>query len=163
MSATQKRHQKECAHSGQPLDAVSVNYPLCICDPDGSKRAAQEATLERLNRRNVLMQDKVWYPKDGDPVRLDEMSLRWKKNLLAFLDRRASALHESAVNAVIFGPRPGGDAACDAFDSMFDELMETRPTTWLYDQPLVVRLEQLIRENHDGPVDRFDSTKLVAQ
>lgn len=161
MSTDGYRHEKGCAWSGMTLERRSLNDRLCVCDPHGTKARAHAVFMERWNRRHVLMQDEVWYPKEGDPVRLDEMSLRWKKNLLAFLERRAEALKMSAELELV-GATMGGEHAQDAVDQILAETLETKATTWLYQQPLVEKLEQLIREGHDGPVDRFDAAKAEA-
>lgn len=155
------RHKSSCRFSGLTLAEVSLNHDHCICDPHGTKHRALDLALEKDARRRVLSQDELWYPKEGGQVRLDEMSLRWKTNLLRFLERRAGALQDSAIQRLLSGPQPGGDMASDAFDSMVDAEIDAKPTTWLYRQPLVLKLEQLIREGHDGPVDRFDATKVV--
>lgn len=156
------RHEERCAWRGQTLDKISLNDRLCICDPRGTKARASALFLEQWKRRHVLFQDEIWYPREGDPVRLDDMSLRWKRNLLAFLERHAPSLKQQA-EFELMATTMNGEHAQDAVDQILSETLETKATTWLYQQPLVERLERLIREDHDGPVDRFDATKVGAE
>lgn len=132
---------------GQALDAQF--------DPEWTEQEMAYLRRQEIlhSKRDVLSQDEVWYPKTGDPIRVDEMSLRYKKNVLAFLERRAPTLKAAYEWRMIAGPQPSGDAAQDAFDSAMGELFEMQPIKWLYRTPLVERLEQLVREGHDGPID----------
>lgn len=162
--STQTHHVDACAFRGMTFAEVAVDAELCCCDPTGEQARAVEAALQQWRRRAVLSQTEVWYPREGDPVRLDDMSLRWKRNLLAFLERRAPRLKASAEWQLVGWASSDriGEHAADSLDAVLSETMDTLPLTWLYRQPLVERLEQLIREGHDGPVDRFDATKAEA-
>lgn len=153
------RHERRCAYSGAPVGppggsdhSVPLSAGLCICDPHGTKARAGERAVEAFNRRHVLWQTEVWYPKEGPAIRVDEMSLRYKQNVLKFLERRAPNLKASYEAELTFSPGVRGEHALDAVDAILTETFATRPVTWLYSTPLVDRLEALVRAGHDGPI-----------
>lgn len=100
------------------------------------------------NILDLLRQDEWWRPFEKPPVRLVDMTVSHRRNLVAWLERRAFSLHlqESFRNAMIaVSPiGPGGDMACDAFDSMSMEHDRKDPREWLDEQPLVQKLRELI-------------------
>lgn len=135
-----------------------------IAIPAPPPTLTKEQLIEQWKRRHVLSQTEWWYPKQGDPVRLEAMSLRWKRNLLAFLVRRAPALHKSAAWEMVLaaGTHNGGDMAQDALDDIAADLMDAEPLVWLHEQPFVRRLAELVDAEADGPEDRHDPSKVVA-
>lgn len=149
------RHGEGCRFRGMVVGReASLGHEYCICDPHGTKHRALVLAVEKDRRRSVLWQDEVWFDKSGSEFRLEDLSLRWKRNILAFLDARAPMLQASWLARTCLGPQPSGEAATDAFDQMLDEAMSESPTKWLYQTPLVERLEHLIRIGQDGPLDR---------
>lgn len=148
------RHEKGCAWSGETLVRHPLSDRYCICDPHGTKARALEVAMEKYDRRHVLYQGEVWYPKNGDPVRLVDMSLRWKRNLLAFLERRAPTLQDGYLTNTEWSLVGAAEHATDIVMAEVQRERELAPVTWLYRTPLVLQLEQLIREEQDGPVDR---------
>lgn len=94
--------------------------------------------------RNDLYQDEVWITKDGHTLRLVDMTPEHRQNLLAWIRRNSSRLKLSAELSLCTGPEPSGDAASDCFDSMFDEVLRTPAAQWIEEQPLVVRLRELV-------------------
>jgi hypothetical protein len=94
--------------------------------------------------RRLLAQDEIWHPKNANPIRLQAMAPSHRRNLLAWLRRRAPRLKESTAWSYLTGPGPSGDMACDAFDRELDELDAQDPQAWLAEQPLVIRLANLI-------------------
>lgn len=119
-----------------------------------------DAALRRYKAQHVLEQDQVWYNREGDEILLEDMSLRYLKNVLAFVERRAAFLKARAEAQLLFWcGQPHGDMAQDALDSILAEVLDQEPTTWLYGQPLVARLDYLVKIEHDGP---FDGRPLVS-
>lgn len=94
----------------------------------------------RVGMIRLLEQDVWWKPKDGDPVRVEEIDDRWRGNLIRFLERRAERLKFKYELSLITGPQPSGDMACDAFDSACSALFDQSALEWLRDQPLYRRL-----------------------
>lgn len=93
---------------------------------------------------DYLNQDEVWRPNGASKdLRLADMTPRHRGNLLAWLRRKAFNLKEVYTFRLIAGPQPSGDMACDAFDSMVDELEQTTPEVWIEDWPLVKKLVEL--------------------
>jgi hypothetical protein len=151
------RHIRNCRFSGMTLAEVSLVHEHCICDPHGAKARAGKLAYEKYLRRTVLYQDEVWYPREGDSVRLDEMSLRWKLNLVRFLERRAPQLQRSYLTNTEMSLIGAAEHAADQVMAEVQQDWELAPTTWLYRTPFMLRLEQLIRERHDGPEDRSNA------
>lgn len=101
------------------------------------KRVALRTTLvERLN------QSEFWYTADGRAIRPADMEPQHRQNTIAWLERHAQSLHFQYTWSLIHGPQPSGEMACDAFDSMLDELEEQDPLEWLNEQPLMQALRQ---------------------
>lgn len=151
---TEMTHGEGCRFRGMTLGEVHLNHHHCICDPHGDKARQLARFIEKDRRRSVLWQDEVWFDRSGAEFRLEDLSLRWKRNILSFLEARASNLHMQWIAQTALGPQPSGEAASDAFGRMLDEAMSESPTKWLYQTPLVERLEHLIRIDQDGPLDR---------
>jgi hypothetical protein len=101
-----------------------------------------------VNIHALLAQDQVWQPKDpidGKPViALPDMLPSHRRNLYAFLHRRADLLKFKHELAMVSGPGPSGDMACDAFDHEMTALFDIPPRVWLDGQPLMRRLRELI-------------------
>jgi hypothetical protein len=157
---TALKHEQGCMHGGQPIGppggpdhSIPLSDRYCICDPHGDKKRAMERAFLRFQKRHVLWQEEVWYPKEGPAIFLTDMSLRYKGNVLRFLERRAPNLKAQYEMELTLSPGVQGEHALDAVDQILDETFEMLPTTWLYRTPFVLRLEQLIREGHDGPID----------
>lgn len=150
-------HTGGCRFAGLPISGrASLDHEHCCCDPDGSKAQAHLEFMRRYERRNVLSQTELWWPKgapDDQPIRVEDMSLRYKKNLLAFLERRADHLKFRYELDMVSGPQPSGDGARDLFDRELTGVLEAKPVTWLYSMPFVENLERLVREEADGPID----------
>jgi hypothetical protein len=87
--------------------------------------------------RNNLHQAEVWVTADGRTVALVDMdvshrAIRWSESLAMATD-----------------PQPSGDAACDAFDSAFDELLRADPLEWIESTALVRELARLVADDQD--------------
>lgn len=116
----------------------------------------------------LFNQDRVWVDAQGAVHQLDEMSARYKGNVVRFIERRAGILGWkyglgeleaifAPVGREILGfdedgqPRlgrlveggPRGDAACDAVESFIDEADRARaadPVAWIRTTKLMQRL-----------------------
>jgi hypothetical protein len=101
---------------------------------------------------NCLYQAEVWTTKDGREIALGDMTPEHRRNLLAWIRRRAEQLKWSAELRICAGPGPSGDAASDCFDAIFDEMLRTPAAEWIEEQPLVARLRELV--DADAPARR---------
>jgi hypothetical protein len=94
---------------------------------------------------SLLDQDQIWIDGQGNRHDVAEMSVRYKANVIAFLERRAKLLefHYSCGEALWFGSLDGGEMAMASLeDSMFeaqDERLKD-PVAWLRSTRLVARL-----------------------
>jgi hypothetical protein len=107
--------------------------------------------LERKRTRGTfwdrLHEGTHWLDGDGKLWKLENMRPDHRRNVLAHLEKRAKGLKSQYEWSLLRGPQPHGDAACDAFDAGMTQLMEQKPITWLNEQPLVIRLRELIAED----------------
>lgn len=97
----------------------------------------------------ILLNQRTWWrPKERESLRLTEMTPSHRRHLLAFL-RRNAAVYKSAAEWSFLGSIDGhhGDMANDALDSIMDELLETRPQSWIEQQPLVKSLRKLVKKD----------------
>lgn len=128
-----------------------------VLGPDGHLPRSEEeirAAVKRAEQRMVLTQTEVWFDADGNEIRLEDMSLRYLKNVLGFLERRADRLKRAAEAQIwAWSTEPHGDMAQDSLDRMYAEIEDQQAMTWLYDQPLVRQIDYLIKIEHDGPVN----------
>lgn len=99
---------------------------------------------------DCLEQGKYWRPKDSDEfVLLEDMTTSHLVNLRAWLLRRAPRIkynYEMYMISLISGPLgPRGEMACDAVDSMMDELALTSAEQWMSELPLLQAISGIIR------------------
>lgn len=156
-------HRGDCYFSGRPIlgsvadredmPGVSTDHELCCCDPYGDVAQSLRDSLRRWERRHVLTQDKVWWPKDADePIRVKDMSVRYKRNVLAFLERRAPQL-KLAADWEIAGVQMNGEHAQDAVDAIAAAQYEMTVEEWFNDLPLIRKLRRHIRKGKGGAID----------
>lgn len=95
----------------------------------------------------LLDQTEVWEPKDQPLVLIDRMTPIHVRNLLRWFERRAEKLKEVYITRMVLssmgGYGPSGEAACDAFDSEFEQLERSSAETLLNSWPLIKRLREL--------------------
>jgi hypothetical protein len=91
----------------------------------------------------LLHQAEAW-TKDGRAVRLEDLTPEHRRNLLAWLRRRAEGLKFSADLALCSVGGPNGDAACDAFEDACDRQFAEPASVWLEGTDLVTRLRELV-------------------
>lgn len=105
---------------------------------------------------HVLDQADVWVDKEGQRHLVEEMSVRYKSNVVGYLERRARAVaSQYAVHAVHALPDPDwvGEAA---FDSLMHEVNATwdallgDPLVWLRGTTLVQRLRDDVAAGRGG-------------
>lgn len=98
----------------------------------------------------ILEQDKIWITRDGRVLKLEDMELSHRRNVLRILERRAISFHWRAfMHYFVFplGGRPNGELSNSVFDRAEDEFLEKKPIVWLREQPLVRRLRTLVDED----------------
>jgi hypothetical protein len=99
----------------------------------------------------MLSQDVWWRPRNAEPLRVKDMEPSHRSNTLEYLLRNAVRYKTAAENefaSLISGPMgPSGDMACDAVDSVMDELLEQTPLAWMEEQPLVRKLTKLVKKD----------------
>lgn len=114
---------------------------------------------ERNKRNRVLRQQDYWYDALGREVPLTSMSLRYKKNVVRYLERRAPLLQLQDGLASMSLLEQMSETNQDLLEAEIDFDMSKLPTTWLHEQPLLIMLERLIREGHDAPeIDPYFSS-----
>lgn len=115
--------------------------------------------LLRMGISYILDQTDWWVPADGTPVALIEMSHRYKRNVHAFLLRRAPQIEFTySLQMLGLGSALGGEAAQDAFENVMDEhdreVARIGAKQWLRERPLLRELVyQCEVATYDGPVD----------
>jgi hypothetical protein len=128
----------------------------------------------------LFNQDQVWVDANGNHHQIDEMSVRYKANVVGFIERRAKtlgmgyALDEIAaifapigrevigvdggqeiLGAVVYGG-PRGEMACDALESAMaedDHRREQDPIGWIRDTKLMRRLISDVEQGLGGVDD----------
>lgn len=90
-----------------------------------------------------LFQDREWRSGDGRVNRLKDLDPRHRRNLIAWLERRAARLKMAYEFSLATGPQPSGEMACDAFESEQAVLWETGDQEWLNSTPLMIRLRKI--------------------
>jgi hypothetical protein len=125
------------------------HQPLMYDDFD--LKVAREKDVDRR-----LQQPTYWVDANDKVHEVATMDRRHAANVLAWLERRAPALHEAAVCEMAMGPKPSGDAATEAFDSAYAELeamgkTEADAIAWLHGTPLGEALAARAGEHEGGP------------
>lgn len=88
----------------------------------------------------ALQDGSYWIDKDQKRVRLNSISKNYARNLINWLEARATIFHDLVCLQMASGPQPRGDAASDSFDFEFNVLNEMDPKEWLNFQPLMIAL-----------------------
>lgn len=109
----------------------------------------------------LLNQDKVWVDANGKHHEIEAMSVRYKVNVAAFLQRRAARLADlysyGEITAVMSGPlAPMGEMAQDAVEvelELADKARTADPVGWLLQTALLRRLISDIEANMGGEDD----------
>lgn len=93
---------------------------------------------------DVLHQGERWKDAEGNVHRLDEMMASHRRNLLAFLRRRALHLAIADAEVAMFGPlAPRGEMATDECEKAIDWQTDNAQE-WLEGTKLVTRLRELV-------------------
>jgi len=94
----------------------------------------------------LLGQDEYWVDGLGRIRRIADMDRAYCENVREFLIRQAGGFAQWQLRRVLSGPQPSGDMACDAFDSMTEELVEAtrNPQAWILRKPLLHALQARI-------------------
>jgi len=98
-----------------------------------------------------LYQDRVWTTKDGETLRLEDMTPNHRRRTLCYLRLHARAVKFNYELDLILGPQPVGEMACDMFDAGLRELEEQPAMEWLNETPLVTRLAQMVAGDQRWP------------
>lgn len=67
-----------------------------------------------------------WKSKDGTIWKITEMADEHLENCIRFMEARAESYLDKTIEFYIYGPQPGGDAATDAFEAEFTDLLKAR-------------------------------------
>jgi hypothetical protein len=102
---------------------------------------------------NALYQEETW-GKGEDAVPIASMPTRHIKNVVSWIWRNRESLKMQAEAEMAFGMKPGGDAAIDAFDSAFNELLETPVNRWFGELPIIAAFRNALRK--DDLIDRTE-------
>lgn len=107
----------------------------------------------------LLEQDQVWVDIKHNVHQIAEMSIRYKTNVVAFLERRAPGLCEKYAYGEIqryWTNGPNGQMAQDALEEELDRADDERradPVAWLRSTKLMQRLAADIATGIDGDDD----------
>lgn len=103
---------------------------------------------------DVLYQADRWIDAEGTEHQLETMMASHRRNLLAWLRRRAAGLEFRDALLTYAGPfAPRGVAACDAVEMAMAERCED-PAGWLESTPLVTRLRELVEADTQAEAER---------
>lgn len=103
-----------------------------------------------------LKDQKIWWvTKAGNVLKIAEMTLSHRRNLLAFLERNAEALKMSEDWALVSSfPDDPSDGVADALDQIQGEMEQTPTGKWLRKLPLVKALRKSIKADEEAAVTR---------
>lgn len=93
-----------------------------------------------------LDNDETWTTGDGETIALEDMEPRHRRNVLAWLEKRAEALKLADDLSLCSVVGPSGDAASDMFEMSVGQQFEMSAAEWLEEQPLVIALRDLESE-----------------
>lgn len=109
----------------------------------------------------LLNQDKVWIDANGKHHQIEAMSVRYKANVSAFLERRAVRLADlygyGEITVTMSDPlAPRGEMAQDALGHELEQADKARmadPVGWLRETKLVRRLIADVASDQGGEDD----------
>jgi hypothetical protein len=120
---------------------------------------AAEVESRTIGLYALLNQDQVWPDAQGNRHDISEMSVRYKANVVRYLERRAkhlAALYGYGEIFVLMAEPPGGDMASDALDDALERADHERtndPLGWLRRTTLLVRLIDDVDAGRGGEDD----------
>jgi hypothetical protein len=94
-------------------------------------------TMVSFAAADMVMQDEVWRGSDGW-VRVDDMSVRRRRALLAWLRRHADGLHDARMAELALSRGVEAERA-------YGRMVALGPAVWLEETPLVRRLARTTR------------------
>lgn len=117
---------------------------------------ASDPSVEWLPPCHFLDQDEIWTDKEGNQHRIDEMSVRYKANVVAFLERRAVSMefNYSLGEARFIGGMAmhAQELAEDACGDEWERRMDD-PVAWLRSTRLMKRLIDDVANGRGGEDD----------
>lgn len=103
---------------------------------------------------NVLTQTETWYDFEGEAYTIRAMSIRYKRNLLRWLERNAVHLMLQYMWSMPY-PNLNGEMAQDAAEHEWDReqtrLMNTPAIEWIVRTPLYEAVQSSVARGEDGP------------
>lgn len=102
----------------------------------------------------VLNQTEWWYDFENDAHRIPSMSIRYKRNLLRWLEKRANHLRVSYMWAMPAPNLNGEMAQIDAEREYFNEqdrIAGMDALEWLWTTPLYNAIQESVARGEDGP------------
>jgi hypothetical protein len=104
-----------------------------------------------MNMIDAMYQEEFWN-KEENQIKISDMNSRHIHNVLNWIWRNRETLKSSAEASMAFGmPRPFGEAASDALDAAFEDLLQTPVNTWVRDLPLPQALARELRTRGESP------------
>jgi hypothetical protein len=129
----------------------------------GTPFPAEDSPLSALDQGRaiyrLLNQTQTWVDGIGRAHLIDDMSVRYKANVVAYLQRRAANLAEMYAYgqvAAIEAGMPMGEAASDMLELAVEaeeREREDNPNAWLSRTPLVMRLLVDVAQGNGGRTD----------
>lgn len=132
------------------------------------ERALKRQTLQTFSKKrsvyDTLNQTKHWWDFENDAHTITSMSIRYKRNLLRWLERNAAAILASYIWGVPI-PHLNGEMAQlhaeEDYEREIDRLMfsDLDPVEWIQSTPLYEAVQMSVARNEDGS-DGEDPRKL---
>lgn len=98
----------------------------------------------RPRPKNYLHQDTEWLTKEGQLLKLTEMTSSHRQNLIRYLERRAPELHDIEYRTLLTGLLSvRGELATDALEQAGDEHIATAPIDWIRNTKVMRKLREL--------------------
>jgi hypothetical protein len=91
---------------------------------------------------DLLYQDKLWIDGECRTLTLKEMKPAHRRNLIAWLERKAERIKNAYEWSLACGPQPSGEMASDAFEQEQAALWEQSGIDWLNETPLMIELRR---------------------
>lgn len=110
--------------------------------------------LSKRTAYEVLEQETLWYDFEGEAHTIKSMSIRYKRNLLRWLERNAADLHFRYLWSMPY-PHLNGEMAQESAERDWEreqrEVERLSPLEWVQRTPLYEAVQRSVIQGEDGP------------
>lgn len=108
--------------------------------------------MSKMGMIDTLYQKDTWGKNDGSVVAVKDMSVSHIKNTVSWIWRNREQLKMGAEAEMAFaGPALRGEAARDAFDDAFGEMLNKNENDWFCELPIIEAFrEELINRGEES-------------